>query len=253
MSLRPRTAALAFAGIFCISLVVMAPASLLSAQLERYSGGRLFLAGTHGTLWNGAGVLLFGTDTQYISLGEYAWRLRPAGLLSGGLEFEVSRGGDERPMRARYELFRQTAELSQWHVTLPAQILALLAPQLRPYQLNGEIDLTAEAVSYSQQGVAGRATVDWKQAGSGLSDVYPLGDYRILMDGNGRALSVQLSTLSGKLLLSGSGQMEPGHGLDFNGTAQAAEGEAQESLSELLHHVGPELSPGVFRLGLISQ
>ncbi len=231
----------------------MAPASLLAGYMERHSEGRVFLAGTRGTLWNGNGVMLFGTDTTYISLGEYSWHLRPAALLSGALEFEVRRGMGGDPMRARYEPLRQAVELSQWRVTLPAQVLALLAPQLRPYQLNGEVDLSAESVSFSQRGVAGKATVDWKQAGSGLSDVYPLGDYRILMQGDGRELSVQLSTLSGKLRLSGSGQMELGRGLNFNGTAQAAEGEAQESLSELLHHVGPEVSPGVFRLGLVSQ
>ena len=253
MSLRLRSASLVFAGIFCISLVVMAPASLLSAQLEGYSGGRLLLAGTRGTLWNGSGVLLFAADTQYVSLGEYAWRLQPAELLSGGMEFEVKRGVDASPMRVRYEPLRQAAQLSQWHTTLPAQVLAVLAPQLRPYQLNGEIELRAESVSFSQNGIAGEAKVDWLQAGSGLTDVYPLGDYRILLEGGGRGLSVQLSTISGKLHLTGSGQMQPGHGLSFKGTAQAANGEQQEGLSELLHHVGPEISPGVFSLGLVAQ
>jgi len=253
VSLRAWIASLAFAGIFCVSLAVMAPASLLSAQLESFSGSRLLLAGTRGTLWDGSGVLLFVNDTQYISLGEYAWQLRPAELLSGGLAFDVRHGEDTSPMRVRYEPLRQAAELSQWHTTLPAQVLAMISPQLRPYQLNGEIELTTESVLFSQNGIAGKAAVDWMQAGSGLTDVYPLGDYRILMEGNGRGLSVQLSTLSGKLRLSGSGQMEPGKGLSFNGTAQAMQGEQQDSLSELLHHVGPEISPGVFSLGLIAQ
>ncbi len=253
MSLRLRSGSLVFAGVFCVSLVVMAPASLLSAQLETFSGSRLLLAGTQGTLWSGSGVLLFASDTQYVSLGEYAWRLQPAELLSGGVVFNVKHGADGSPMKVRYEPLRQVAQLSQWHTTLPAQVLAVLAPQLRPYQLNGEIELTAESVSFSKSGIAGKATVDWRQAGSGLTDVYPLGDYRILMEGGGRGLSVQLATLSGKLRLSGSGQMEPGRGLNFNGTAQAAPGEQQDGLSELLHHVGPEVSPGVFSLGLISQ
>lgn len=253
MSLKSWIAGCVFAGVFCASLVVMAPASLLSVQLDSFSGGRLSLANTGGTLWHGSGVLLLRNDTQFISLGDYAWQFRPAELLNNGMAFEVRHGEEGAPMRIRYAPWRRQAELSQWHTTLPAQVLAILSPQLRPYQLSGEIKLTTDALSFSTGGIQGKATVDWTQAGSGLTDVYPLGDYRILMDGTGRLVAVQLSTLSGKLRLAGSGQVEPGRGLLFNGTAQATPGEQQEALTELLHHVGPETSPGVFTLGLISQ
>jgi len=253
VSLKSWIAGCVFAGVFCASLLVMAPASLLSAQLESFSGGRLSLANTSGTLWHGSGILLLRNDTQFISLGDYAWQLRPVELLASGLAFEVRHGEEGAPMRIRYAPLRQQVELSQWHTTLPAQVLSILSPQLRPYQLNGEIRLTTDALSFSPVGIQGRATVDWLQAGSGLTDVYPLGEYRILIDGTGQGVALQLSTLAGQLRLAGSGQVAPGRGLVFNGTAQATQGERQEALNELLHHVGPETSPGVFTLGLISQ
>jgi general secretion pathway protein N len=246
-------AGLAFAGIFCASLVVMAPASLLGAQLERFSGGRLSLANTNGTIWSGSGILLFRNDTQFISLGDYAWQIRPAELPSNGLVYEVRHGEGAPPMRARYAVLRQEAELSQWRMVLPAQILAVLSPQLKPYQLHGEVRLATDSLTFSAGGILGRATVDWMQAGSRLTDVYPLGDYRIQMAGTGAGLSIQLSTLAGKLRLSGSGQVVPGRGLTFNGEAQAAPGEQQEALTDLLHRVGPQTSPGVFALALIPQ
>ncbi len=253
MNLRFWITGLAFVAVFCISLLVTAPASMLSAQLQGFSGGKLSLANTRGTIWSGSGIMLLQNDTQYVSMGNYAWKVSPAGLLGGALEFEVRQGESAAPMRVRLAPFKQQVELTQWNTTLPAQVLGMLAPQLRPYQLNGEIKLSTDSLSFSPGGTQGKATVDWMQAGSGLTDVYPLGDYRMLLEGEGQKLTVQLSTLSGKLRLAGRGQMEPGKGLSFNGTAQAAQGEQQESLSELLHHIGPETIPGVYALGLVTQ
>ncbi len=254
MSQRRWIASFAFVGIFCVSLLVMAPASMLSAQLQGFSGGKLSLANTQGTIWNGSGILLLQNDAQFVSMSNYAWKVSPAAVLRGVLEFEVHHGEEgAAPMRVRLSPMRLQVELLQWNTSMPAQVLGMLAPQLRPYQLNGEIKLTTDSLSFSPGGTQGKATVDWTQAGSGLTDIYPLGDYRILLTGEGQKLTVELSTLAGKLRLAGHGQMEPGKALSFNGTAQAAPGEKLDVLSELLHHVGPETTPGVHSFGLISQ
>jgi general secretion pathway protein N len=41
--------------------------------------------------------------------------------------------------------------------------------------------------------------------------------------------------------------------MSINGTAQAAPGDAAVELNELLHHIGPEIRPGVFKLALMPQ
>ncbi|MDP1635255.1 MAG: hypothetical protein Q8L69_11320, partial [Gallionellaceae bacterium] len=69
----------------------------------------------------------------------------------------------------------------------------------------------------------------------------------------GAGVDAQLSTLSGKLQLTGTGSFDPGSGMQLNGTAQAGPGEDAAELNELLHHIGPELSPGVFKLALMPQ
>lgn len=253
MSLRSWMFVFAFAFIFCISLLVMAPASLLGAQLEGFSGGRLSMANTRGTLWHGSGILLFQHETRFITLGDYAWQLSPSALFTHGLAFEVRHGEQGSAMQLAFAPMQQKLELTHWHTTLPAQILAVLAPQLRPYQLSGEIGLTTDSFAFSPSGAQGKANLDWMQAGSGLSHVYPLGSYQIMLEGAGNKTTVQLVTVSGELQLAGSGQIELDKGLDFKGTAQAASGEQQEALTELLHHVGPETSPGVFALGLIAH
>jgi general secretion pathway protein N len=102
-------------------------------------------------------------------------------------------------------------------------------------------------------GVNGQVSVDWLRAASGLSTIRPLGDYRISLQGNGPSMEAQLSTLSGKLQLAGKGSFDNAAGMRFNGTAQAAPGTAEAELNELLHHIGPEISPGVFTLALMPQ
>jgi hypothetical protein len=79
-----------------------------------------------------------------------------------------------------------------------------------------------------------------------------LGDYRIVLQGVGVGLNVSLTTLTGKLILAGTGQMQVGRALTFKGTAQAAS-DQKEALSDLLHHIGPELSSGIFSFALAAQ
>ncbi len=243
----------AFAGIFFGSLILLAPASLLGGGLSEITEGKLSMSEVKGSLWDGNGILLFKDESQFIALGHYAWRWRASALLRGQMELEVSHGADTSPMTLRISLLNLHAELSNWHATLPAQMLALLSAQLRPYQLSGEIAISTDSLVFSKLGGFGKAELDWKNAGSGLTDIYPLGDYRILIDASGQVFSVGLSTLTGKLQLAGSGKNVPGKGLEFKGTAQAAKGDQYVVLTELLHHMGPEVSPGVFSFGLAPQ
>jgi len=85
-----------------------------------------------------------------------------------------------------------------------------------------------------------------------LTDIAPLGDYRVLLLGEEKDLKITLSTLGGKLLLSGNGLIKSGGKLSLQGTAQATP-DQRENLSDLLHHIGPELSPGVFGFSLSAQ
>lgn len=243
----PATIVLFFC-VFGAGIFVLAPASLLNLWLERASAGTFLLANADGTVWSGSGDLLLKSDTHFVSFGAYAWKIQPARMLSGALQFDVWQGDTGNPMGVRFSPFKRELGLIGLRAVLPAQILEIFSPKLRAYRLSGEIELESSGLLLSERGVEGRAEVNWTQAGSALSDVYPLGNYRIQLEGAWPVLNLELSTQSGKLLLSGRGRLEQGKGLAFNGTAQAAKGEQQEGLSELLHHIGPESAPGVFTL-----
>ena len=247
MILRRVLLALVFGGVFLIGLLVFAPASLMGYALERVSGGTLTLAQTSGSVWQGSGVALLRQKTHYQTLGSYSWTIQ---ILSASLQVQEGEGA---PMTVRYIPFAGRINIDKLHITLPASMISIGAPQLGPYQLQGTLEASSDHLALDAGGMNGQITVDWLRAASALSEIRPLGDYRILLQGNGRSLDAQLSTLSGKLQLNGKGGFDAASGMRFTGTAQAAAGAAEAELNELLHHIGPEISPGVFTLALMPQ
>lgn len=247
MTLRRRVLLVLLLGsVFIAGLIAFAPASLVGHALERASGGRLVLAETQGSLWQGSGIAVLKSGSRYQVLGRYHWLLQP---WRAALQVQ---SGDDAPMRVRFAPFGGDIDIDDLHLTLPASILEIASPQLGPYQLQGLFDARANHVSLGTHGMTGQVTVDWKDAASGLSVIRPLGAYRIVLQGSGPAVDAQLSTLSGKLVLNAKGRYDAANGLQLGGTAQAAP-EAAAELGEMLHHIGPEVSPGVYNLALMPQ
>lgn len=246
MTLRNRMIpVLLFACVFITGLFVFAPASLMGYALERASGGMLSLAQTQGSLWQGSGVALLKQKSRFQALGNYRWNLQ---LTSATFQVQA---GDFTPMTVHVSPFAGRIAIDNLHLTLPASIMEIAAPQLGPYQLQGTLDARSDHLTLDASSMGGQVSLDWQQAASGLSAIRPLGDYRILLQGNGAGVDAQLSTLSGKLQLKGTGRVDGANGMHINGTAQAAPGSDAEELNELLHHIGPEISPGVFALAVI--
>ena len=71
---------------------------------------------------------------------------------------------------------------------------------------------------------------------SRMSPVRPLGSYEMAFDWRGARADVQLRTLRGALLLSGSGALEQGR-LRFSGQAEAAQG-YEETLGNMVNLLG---------------
>jgi general secretion pathway protein N len=247
VTLRRLLLALAFAAVFVIGLLVFAPASLLGYALERASGGALSLVQTQGSLWHGSGVALLQQNSRYLTLGNYRWQLQ---ILSASLQVQA---GESAPMSVRYVPVAGRITVDNLHVSLPASVIGIVSPQLTPYQLEGLLDVSSRHLTLDASGMHGQLTLDWLHAASALTEIRPLGDYRVSLQGKGRSLDAQLSTLSGKLKLDGNGSFDVASGMQFNGTAQAAPGISAPELDELLHHIGPEVSPGVFALALMPQ
>lgn len=245
MTYRRALLALIFGGVFFLGLFVFAPASLMGYALERASGQMLSLAHTTGSLWRGSGVVLLRQHARFQTLGNYRWQLR---LADASLQVQAE---EHPPMSMRYLPFSRKIAIDDIQLDLPASMLEIAAPQLGPYQLQGMLDVHGQHLTLDISGMDGQLTVEWLHAASALSEIRPLGDYRIVLQGKGSTVDGQLTTLSGKLQLSANGTYDSASRLRLNGTAQAAPGDSAMELNELLHHIGPEVSPGVFALALM--
>ncbi|MBI3903322.1 MAG: type II secretion system protein N [Nitrosomonadales bacterium] len=240
-----------FALAYLLALLATAPASLLDAALQRASQNHLALANAAGTIWNGSATLsLRQQNERLVALQALRWEISAASLLNGKMLVRLQVEGQSAVTEAT--LTPGQIELQHVQLQLPAHVLDEASPLLKPAQFRGQLHIQSEHLAFSPNGVEGNAVVDWQQASSALSSIAPLGNYHLALNGTGKRIAIALATTSGILMLDGQGEWKAGRGLEFHGKARAAGGD-QDSLSELLHHLGPEIAPGVRGINLFPQ
>lgn len=256
----------AIAGVLAgaaLAALAFAPAAWLAGAVAAASSERFLLADTRGTVWSGSAtpVLAGGPGSRDASAlpGRLHWRIRPDGLalrvqaehaccLNGTLQMRLVPGWG----RLRLEVLPSTgaagaagaaAALGQW----PAAWLAGLGTPWNTLQPSGSLQLatpglTLESVDGHWQ-LGGRAEIELNAFASRISTLDVLGNYRLTLAGggaDGAGASVLLTTTSGALQLSGSGQLL-GAGaaspLRFRGSASAAPGN-EAVLNNLLNIIG---------------
>lgn len=239
----------------CAAIVTIAgtvlffcPAAWLAPLIEQQTGGRITLGDAQGSIWRGSafiGAAPSGSDPVTPLLpGRFAWRLSPAallGVLDATLENPAALG---QPVQI-------TGSWSQWQVSpsmvrLPAERLAALGAPLNTIAPTGEMRLTWGALQLARHGrqvdLVGTMQLDLLDIASRLSPIKPLGAYRMQMAWQGQTAQMQLTSLQGPMLLSGSGSLANGR-LRFSGRAQAAKGQ-EERLANLLNLLGQRRQEG---------
>lgn len=238
------------AGTLSIALTVLAffPASWLAALLEKQTAGRLTLGDTQGTLWRGSaflGAAASGSDAVTPLLpGRFSWRVSPLVLL-GQLEAEL-----ENPA-ALSQPVTVSGSWSQWQVSpaaldLPAERLVSLGAPLNTIQPSGRMRLSWSQLQILRQGrqidLAGSMSLELDDIASRLSSIKPLGAYLLSMDWRGQQMALVLKTVTGPMLLSGTGSLQNGR-FQFSGKAEAAAGQ-EEKLATLLNLLGQRRREG---------
>jgi general secretion pathway protein N len=237
--------------VYLCVLVVTVPASVLSRILDHASDGRVALANTKGTLWNGsANPVIHRRGGGLITLTTLHWDVAVPALFTGKLSAQLQ--WDDESQTVPMEVIASIGQVEARHVYVPLSAILLddVSEFLKPAALRGQVILRSEALLINKQSVQGAATADWMNASSLLSSIAPLGNYHFTFSSSPAGLDITLSTTSGALLLAGQGRFSPATGLDFRGTAQAASGK-EEALRELLGHMGPQERPGVSTLTLV--
>jgi general secretion pathway protein N len=235
-------------GIYALALLVTAPATLSDAGLRRASEGRFRLAEAQGTLWSGSGQIELRDAAGRTVLSKHlAWRLRPRELFRARLGYEVVLDRGPRPIPVTVSWSR--IELANADINLPAEILSLGMPKLAPLELSGGVNLRISTLSIGRDATQGSATLEWRTAGSGLSPVWPLGDYELRWERQGQKVRAILSTLKGPLQLRGEGSWAAGSAPVFVGTAEVPP-EFRQRLVPFLSLIALERGEGIFDLQL---
>jgi general secretion pathway protein N len=240
-----------FAFVFVVTLIATAPATLLAKIMEGSSNGQLLLVNATGTVWQGsASPAIRQRSGKLIVLEKLHWDVAFLPLFTGKMriDFQWENVAQALPMVVTISL--NQIELRNAVIPLHASVLGELTPLLQPVQLRGQMLIKSDQFTFSRQGLTGNAVADWLAAGSVLSNVDPLGNYRINLVGAGERLDLVLMTLSGALLLEGRGSFAAKQGLSFQVSARAA-AESKGSLDELLSNFGPQTAPGVHTLSLM--
>jgi general secretion pathway protein N len=231
-----------------LALIATAPATLADAALQRASEGRLRMAEARGTLWSGSGQIEIRDTAGRTGVAKsVAWRVLPESLLRGQLVCDVGLGQVPRHFPVTLSLSR--IELANADMTLPAAVLGLGVPKLAPLGLTGDVSIHVANLSVARDGMFGKATLQWRAAGSALSPVSPLGDYEIRLDGEGAMVRAFLRTLDGPLQLDGNGSWSRGNRPAVLAMARVP-AQHRQQLAPLLRLIAVERGEGSFELRL---
>ena len=241
-----RTRTLAAIGIaaYAIFLVATIPASVVAARVAAGSHGLVQVDTPRGTLWHGeasASVLAPGGS---LVLDRFEWRFAPAALAAGHLAFDVSARGHGVDATARIGrgLSRWLVASAEAHVD--AQLAALFAPLAAAAHPEGRVALATRELRVRDDGAArGRLEATWSDAAVSLSDVKPLGKYRLEAGAEDGPVAIDVTTLGGPLRVSGHGTFTPPGRVSFSGEARG-EGEQARALEALLDMMGPRRADG---------
>lgn len=233
-------------GMFTLALVVTAPATLVDAALQRASDGRFRLAEARGSVWSGSGQIEVRDAGGRTGVARFlSWRFVPRSLLRGHLVCEVALDRADRTFPVTLSFSK--VEIADAEISLPATVLGLAVPKLKPLGLTGDVMINVARLAVARDGVRGNATVNWRAAGSKLSSVSPLGAYEVRLDAEGNVVHVYLRTIEGPMRLDGKGSWTQGTAPQIQAMATVPP-QYQSELAPLLHLIAVQRGAGQFEL-----
>lgn len=223
---------------YLLFLIVEMPASWFAWSLNHFTHGSIQLDPIAGGLWQGTGRLVYYyPPTMPHDLGNTEWHVNPLWLLAGRVQMNWLSNAQDTRLNTTIRLNSGKVELLDTEATFPAQSMGGVYPAVALISPQGQVRLHTNKLMLNQDGMTGDGDIQWLEAGSAVTTVQPLGDYRLEIVGAGKTANLKLSTLRGALELTGQGKWELTTGrIQFNGYATP-------------HERTPELEPLLKLLG----
>lgn len=214
-----RTAGLLLAGAFCALAAGAAvlPARWLLALLP--DDTPVTLADASGTLWRGGAWIALGPPGARRVLPQavqWQWRW-------DAMTLEIAHPWLQGPLRAR--LGWNGLSVPAQSLRVPASVLPALGAPWNTLAPQGMLEIDWQALRLGGALPPGPvADLRWRNAGTALTSVAPVGTYLLRLQGGGKGgATLALSTESGLLNVTGQGSVGS-RGLTFQGQATYAPG-----------------------------
>jgi general secretion pathway protein N len=206
-----------------------------------------------GSLWHGKGrLVIYYPQAVPHDLGQTEWTINPFWLLTGRVQLTLQSNTPERQIKTTLGIAKGSLSIKDTEAAFPASFVGQLYPPATLIDPQGQVRLRTSDLVFGQQNLEGSATLEWQGAGSSLSNVQPLGDYRLDITGAGKAANLKLTTLRGALELTGQGGWQVANGqVQFSGSANPRD--RSEDLAALLKLLGDDQGGGRRLLMLNSQ
>lgn len=211
------------------TVMALAPAQWAASAVRSITNGRVDLAETTGTLWNGQATVVLSSGPEpgaaRASLPERLhWRLAPWPLLLGTVDLTLSHPSAlAQPLSLRIAPGSPTI-VGATTLRLPAALLTGLGAPWNTIRPGGSLAISWDRLQIAQGRIQGGVTAEWQLASSALTPVAPFGHYRLQTDGVFPGTRLELVTISGPLELTGSGTIAEGGRLRFQGIARPQPG-----------------------------
>jgi general secretion pathway protein N len=228
---------------YLVSMVLTTPATFIGARAASAAGGQLRVSDAEGNLWSGSLRATLDAPGGPFALDHVTWRFLPGEVLRGRIGFDVS--VDSREAQGSAQLLRG---ISQWeargaNARVDARALPVFYPIVAAWRPEGSVNVSADGVRWNEGDVQGSLNLEWRDASVALSDVKPLGTYRLAAQGVGESVKLALTTIAGTLKMSGQGEVKLPRGATFSGEARG-EGPSSAALNPLLDLMGPRRADG---------
>lgn len=228
-----------------VAVVAFAPASLADWGLRQATAGRLALAETQGRVWQGSGrLVLIDVNDRTVDRatlagvavpGRVRWAVRMLPLFVGVVDARLTIEGTGEPVRLTGSF--SEVRIGAGSLSLPAVDLSRLGSPWNTIRPAGALSIRWDGLTLREGSFDGRADIELRDMASALTPVRPLGSYKIAVVGEGASAKLDISTLSGPLLLEGNGTWTARRGVNFSALASAEERE-RARLQSLLSLMG---------------
>ncbi|HEY5683588.1 MAG TPA: type II secretion system protein N [Sulfuricaulis sp.] len=227
---------------YLLFLIIELPASWFAWGLNRYTQGSVQIDPFAGSLWNGKGrLIVYYPSTTPHDLGQAKWQINPFWLLTGLVQVTLQTNQQDKRITTTLQLTKASFKLLDTDIEFPAAFLGQLHAPLSLISPQGSIKINTTGLLVAAGTMRGAAMLEWLNAGSGLSSVQPLGDFRLDITAVDKIANLKLTTLRGDLELTGQGQWQLRTGqLQISGFAlpRARVGELESLLRMLGHDEG---------------